>query len=129
MIMIGFGMLRLGDVTEVYSSPVDCRFYFRYRLDDFLHANIECSGTDTGRRAGSFIGKWGAYFGGIDTVNWYAVGITIVTVLIAVYMPKITSKVPGSFVAILVVTPIVAFLLPEGAVTTIGSEFGRLNVI
>lgn len=44
---------------------------------------------------GSFIGKWGAYFGGIDTVNWYAVGITIVTVLIAVYMPKITSKVPG----------------------------------
>ena len=44
----------VGDVTEVYSSPVDCRFYFRYRLDDFLHANIECSGTDTGRRAGEF---------------------------------------------------------------------------
>lgn len=33
----------------------------------------------------------------------------------------------GSFVAILVVTPIVAFLLPEGAVTTIGSEFGEIK--
>ena len=42
-------------------------------------------------------------------------------------MPKITSKVPGSFVAILVVTPIVAFLLPEGAVTTIGSEIGEIK--
>ena len=42
-------------------------------------------------------------------------------------MPKITSRVPGSFVAILVVTPIVAFLLPEGAVTTIGSEFGEIK--
>ena len=49
VIMIGFGMLRL-----VYSSPVDCRFYFRYRLDDFLHANIECTGTDTDGRAGEF---------------------------------------------------------------------------
>ena len=75
----------------------------------------------------SFIGKWGAYFGGMDTVNWFAVGITIVTVLIAVYMPKITNRVPGSFVAILVVTPIVTFLLPEGAVTTIGSEFGEIK--
>ena len=39
VIMIGFGMLRL-DFVEVYSSPVDCRFYFRHCVDDFLHANI-----------------------------------------------------------------------------------------
>ena len=42
------------------------------------------------------------------------------TVLIAVYMPKITSKVPGSFVAILVVTPIVVMNELGGFSETIG---------
>ena len=127
VIMIGFGMLRLGTLLKFIPHPLIVGFTSGIALTIFSTQISSALGLTLTDVPGSFIGKWGAYFGGIDTVNWYAVGITIVTVLIAVYMPKITSRVPGSFVAILVVTPIVAFLLPEGAVTTIGSEFGEIK--
>ena len=127
VIMIGFGMLRLGTLLKFIPHPLIVGFTSGIALTIFSTQISSALGLTLTDVPGSFIGKWGAYFGGMDTVNWYAVGITVVTVLIAVYMPKITSRVPGSFVAILVVTPIVAFLLPEGAVTTIGSEFGEIK--
>ena len=123
VIMIGFGMLRLGTLLKFIPHPLIVGFTSGIALTIFSTQISSALGLTLTDVPGSFIGKWGAYFRGMDTVNWYAVGITVVTVLIAVYMPKIT----GSFVAILVVTPIVAFLLPEGAVTTIGSEFGEIK--
>ncbi len=109
VIMIGFGMLRLGTLLKFIPHPLIVGFTSGIALTIFSTQISSALGLTLTDVPGSFIGKWGAYFGGMDTVNWYAVGITVVTVLIAVYMPKITSRVPGSFVAILVVTPIVAF--------------------
>ena len=113
VIMIGFGMLRLGTLLKFIPHPLIVGFTSGIALTIFYTQISSALGLTLTDVPGSFIGKWGAYFGGIDTVNWYAVGIT--------------SRVPGSFVAILVVTPIVAFFLPEGAVTTIGSEFGEIK--
>ena len=127
VILILMGFLRLGNLIKFIPYTITTGFTSGIALTIFSTQISSALGLTLTDVPGSFIGKWGAYFGGIDTVNWYAVGITIVTVLIAVYMPKITSRVPGSFVAILVVTPIVAFFLPEGAVTTIGSEFGEIK--
>ncbi len=71
-----------------------------------------------------FIGKWGAYFNNIHTVNWYAIIITISTILISVYLPKFVKKIPGSLVAIVLTTLAVSiFNLP---VETIYSKFGEI---
>jgi sulfate permease, SulP family len=71
-----------------------------------------------------FIDKWYSYGQHFMSVNWYAVVIGIVTVLIIIYFPKITLKVPGSLVALVLATLVVKFFhIP---VDTIGSRFGKI---
>jgi SulP family sulfate permease len=50
--------------------------------------------------------------------------LTGATILISVYFKKITSKIPGSFVAIVLITAAVAVFHPD--VTTIGSVYGEI---
>ena len=126
VIMIGFGLLRLGTLLKFIPHPLIVGFTSGIALVIFSTQISNALGLTIAEVPSSFIGKWGAYFSHINTVNWYAVGITIVTILITVYMPKITTRVPGSFVAILVITPLV-MLLPENSVTTIGSLFGEIQ--
>lgn len=127
VIMIGFGLLRLGTLLKFIPHPLIVGFTSGIALVIFSTQISNALGLTIADVPSSFIGKWGAYFSNLDTVNWYAVGITIVTILITVYMPKITSRVPGSFVAILLITPVAMFLLPENSVTTIGSLFGEIK--
>ena len=73
----------------------------------------------------NFIEKWWAYLCCIRTVNWYALALGIVTVIIVILIPRLTRKVPGAFVAILLTTIITRLLdLP---VETISSRFGTLT--
>ena len=127
VIMIGFGLLRLGTLLKFIPHPLIVGFTSGIALVIFSTQISNALGLTIADVPSSFIGKWGAYFSNLDSVNWYAVGITIVTILITVYMPKITSRIPGSFVAILLITPVAMFLLPENSVTTIGSLFGEIK--
>ena len=71
-----------------------------------------------------FISKWLAYGQHLPSVNLYAAGIGVITLLVAFLWPKITHKVPGSLIAIIVTTFAVSFFhLP---VETIGSRFGAI---
>ena len=106
VIMIGFGLLRLGTLLKFIPHPLIVGFTSGIALVIFSTQISNALGLTLAEVPSSFIGKWGAYFSNINTVNWYAVGITVVTILITVYMPKITSRVPGSFVARLVITPL-----------------------
>ena len=61
----------------------------------------------------------------IRSINLYALLIAISTILIIVLWPKVTQKIPGSLIAIIVTTLAVQFLqLP---VETIGSRFGIIS--
>ena len=72
-----------------------------------------------------FIEKWRSYFMYIGSMNLYALLIAISTILIIILWPKVTQKIPGSLIAILVTTLAVQFLqLP---VETIGSRFGVIS--
>lgn len=125
IIMIGFGLLRLGTLLKFIPHPLIVGFTSGIALVIFSTQIANALGLTLENVPGSFIGKWGCYFSNLHTVNWYAVLITVVTVLITVYMPKITTRLPGSFVAILLVTPMVMLLdLP---VTTIGTLYGEIS--
>ena len=125
IIMIGFGMLRLGTLLKFIPHPLIVGFTSGIAVVIFSTQISNALGLTITDVPSGFIGKWACYINHIDTINWYAVIITVVTVLIAVYMPKLTTKIPGSFVAILLVTPVVAvFSLP---VTTIGTLYGEIS--
>ena len=82
-------------------------------------------GLQTGQVPADFIGKWETYFHSFSSINYVAIIITVVTILISLFFNKITNKIPGSFVAIIFVTAAVAiFKLP---VTTIETLFGEIS--
>jgi SulP family sulfate permease len=74
---------------------------------------------------GGFVGKWEVYLHHFSTLNYYAVFITLGTILIALFSRKITTKVPGSFIALILMTVATySFKLP---VSTIETVFGQIS--
>ena len=123
-IIIIFGLTKLGSVIKFIPQSVVIGFtsgiallIFSTQIKDFL--GLQMDSVPSG-----FIDKWGAYLANINSVNWYALIITIVTIAISVYLPRITKKIPGSLVALVLSTIVVsAFNLP---VETIFSKFGEI---
>lgn len=124
-IIILLGLARLGNLLKFIPHSLIVGFtsgiaiiIFTSQIKDFL-------GLQTGALPAEFLGKWEAFFRNIQTVNFYAVGVAIVTILVTLYTKKITTRVPGPFLAILVGTLAVQiFQLP---VETISSKFGQIS--
>jgi len=81
-------------------------------------------GLKMGTVPADFVGKWLAYAKHLSALNWHAIAIGCFTLFVIIWWPKVTRKVPGSLIAIIVTTLTVHFLhLP---VETIGSRFGAI---
>jgi sulfate permease, SulP family len=124
IILVMFGIFRLGSLLKYIPDPLIIGFttgiavvIFTTQIKDALGLTIE-------KMPEQFIYKWIAVFQNISTVNSTAAGICIATILIIVYSKKLTSKIPGAFLAITFITALVwVFKLP---VTTIESFFGDI---
>ncbi|MGD9546881.1 MAG: SulP family inorganic anion transporter [Candidatus Krumholzibacteriia bacterium] len=123
-ILVVMGLAGLGSVIKFVPYPVTVGFTTGIALiiaasqgRDFLGLRMEAVPAD-------FLGKLAAYSVYLDTWNPWAAALGTVTVVIVVWWRRITPKVPGSLVAILVTTLAVSlFHLP---VETIGSRFGEV---
>lgn len=123
-LIIGLGVLKLGNYLKFIPYPLIVGFtsgiavvIFSTQIKDFLGMEIDNIPAD-------FIEKWLVYFQHLDTINWIAFAIAIGTVLIALNFYRITTKIPGSLVAILLATLLVYFF--ELPVETIESKFGEI---
>jgi sulfate permease, SulP family len=124
IILVLMGLAHLGSIIKFIPHPLIVGFtsgisiiIFSSQLKDFFDLKM-------GPVPADFIDKWYSYGQHFMSVNWYAVVIGIVTVLIIIYFPKITLKVPGSLVALVLATLVVKFFhIP---VDTIGSRFGKI---
>ncbi|MCQ2092961.1 MAG: sulfate permease [Fibrobacter sp.] len=63
------------------------------------------------------IGKIKLYVSSMDTINVYSVIIGLIALAVCIFWPKITNKVPGSLIAIIVATVIVKVLGWDDPVT------------
>ena len=75
---------------------------------------------------GDFVGKWLLYFRHFGTVDWGNAAVSVLSVLIIALSPKFSKKIPGSLIAIVVVTVGVYFLKRYGGIEgidTIGDRF------
>lgn len=123
-LIIGLGVLKLGNYLKFIPYPLIVGFtsgiavvIFSTQIKDFLGLEIESIPAD-------FIEKWIVYFQHLNSVNWMALVISISTVLISLNFYRITAKIPGSLVAILLCTLVVYFF--ELPVETIESKFGEI---
>lgn len=122
VLLIMMGLARMGAFLKFVPYPVVVGFtsgialiIFSSQVSDFLGLKIDKVPAD-------FVAKWIAYFQNISTVNPYTIGVGLASLLLILVWPYITRKVPGTLVAILVVTAVVHYFgMP---VETIESRFG-----
>lgn len=123
-LIIGFGILQLGNYLKFIPYPLIVGFtsgiavvIFSTQIKDFLGLEIDNIPAD-------FVEKWLVYFQHFYSINWIAFGIALGTVLIVLNFYRITTKIPGSLVALVLFTLLVYFFqLP---VETIESKFGEI---
>ncbi|MEO9147144.1 MAG: SulP family inorganic anion transporter [Ginsengibacter sp.] len=125
IMLIILGLARAGAVIKFIPHPLIIGFTSGIALIIFSSQIKDFLGLKMGDVPADFIEKWRTYFMHIGSINLYALLIAISTILIIALWPKVTRKIPGSLVAILVTTLAVHFLqLP---VETIGSRFGIIS--
>jgi SulP family sulfate permease len=124
VMLIIMGLARLGSVIKFIPYPLIVGFTSGIALIIFSSQIKDFMGIKMGDVPADFIDKWTSYFHSIDYINWYAVVISAGTVLLTVGFAKITHRIPGSLIAILLATlAVYLFQLP---VDTIGSRFGAI---
>lgn len=124
VMLIIMGFARLGSVIKFIPYPLITGFTSGIALLIFSSQVKDFLGLDMGAVPADFIDKWRTFFEHIKSVNLYALVIAVSTVIIIQVWPKVTHKIPGSLVAIIVTTAAMQLLhLP---VDTIGSKFGEI---
>ena len=104
--LIMLGAFRLGTVIKFIPYPVVVGFTSGIAVTIFTTQMADVFGLTFGGETvpGDFIGKWMLYFRHLDTINWWDALVSIVSVAIIVIVPKFSRRIPGSLVAIVLVT-------------------------
>ncbi len=122
--LVLFGALKLGTILKYFPHPLIVGFTSGIALVIFSTQIKDALGLPIEKVPSEFHEKWLLYFSQLNNINWMALALTVVTILITVYSKKITNKIPGSFLAILIITPLVIIFKLD--VTTIESFFGEI---
>lgn len=124
VILIILGLLKLGSLLKFIPHPLIIGFTSGIALTIFSTQINDALGMGIENIPSAFIDKWSSYFSHLRDVNPIAIIVTIVTIMISVGFKKITAKIPGSFIAILLVTA--ATQIFELPIATIESVFGDI---
>ena len=128
VILILLGVFKLGAVIKFIPYPIIVGFTSGIAVTIFTTQIADIFGLNFGgeKVPGDFVGKWIIYFNHFDTINWWNTIVSIVSITIIAITPKFSKKIPGSLIAIIVVTVAVYLMKTYGGITcidTIGDRF------
>lgn len=125
IILCIMGLCHFGSLIKYIPYTITTGFTCGIAVTLFVGQIKDFLGLDMGAVPSEFIEKLGAYAANITTTNPVTVAIGVAALVILILWPKVTDKLPGSLIAIIVTTAIVYFAkLP---VNTIGSVYGELS--
>lgn len=106
VLLVLLGVFKLGTVIKFIPYPVVVGFTSGIAVTIFTTQMTDVFGLSFGGETvpGDFIGKWMLYFKHFNTVNWWNFIVSVTSVIIIAVTPKISKKIPGSLVAIILVT-------------------------
>ena len=121
IIMIIMGLLHFGNLIKFIPKTITVGFtlgiavgIFAGQIKDFLGLQMDAVPSE-------FVDKIVAYAQNLHTLQWMTLAMGMLALLIQIFWPKVSQKIPGSLVAILVTTLLVQLLkLP---VATIGDLY------
>jgi SulP family sulfate permease len=131
--LIMFGVLHLGTIIKYIPYPIIVGFtsgialtIFTTQIKDLLGLTMETVPSD-------FIEKWIAYVGSFPTIDCWSAGVGIGSVALIALWPKIAGrtalgKLPGSLIAIIVMTVATLLLKQYAGVSTIETIGDRFSI-
>lgn len=129
LILVALGLFHLGTVIKFIPYPIIVGFTAGIALTIFSTQINDFFGLGLKDIPGEFIPKWGTYFRNFGNIDWVTLAVGVVSLLIIIVTPKISRKLPGALIAIIVMTAAMYFIgaaFPEFHVETIGDRFGDL---
>ena len=130
LFLILLGVFRLGTIIKFIPYPIVVGFtsgiavtIFTTQIKDLFGLTID------GKVPGDFVSKWVVYFRHFDTADWLTTAVGLASIAVIALTPKVSKKVPGSLVAIVLMTVGVYFLnaYTDCRVLTIGDSFGEIK--
>src|SRR5579862_6809661 len=123
-ILLVMGITGLGSAVKFIPRPVIIGFtngiallIASTQIKDFL-------GLRTAGEPSAFLPRMTVLLARIGTIHWPTVAVSVATLAVILLLPRVTRRIPGSIVALLGCTVLVALLgLP---IATIGSKFGGI---
>lgn len=129
IILVLLGLFRLGTIIKFIPYPIVVGFtagialtIFSTQVNDFLGLGLRDI-------PGQFIPKWGMYFSNLGNIDIPTLATAVVALLIIIFTPRISKKLPGALIAIILVTA-GSYILGETcdwySIETIGDRFGTM---
>lgn len=130
-ILVLLGLFRLGTVIKFIPYPIVVGFtagiavtIFSTQMPDFFGLKIDEA------VPGDFVGKWAVYFRHFSTVDLATAAVGLFSLLIIIFTPKLSKRIPGALTAIVIVTLLVWVAREYFGITgvqTIGDRFGTFD--
>lgn len=130
MILVLMGLFKLGTVIKFIPYPIVIGFtagialtIFSTQINDFLGLGLKDVPSE-------FIPKWGMYLSNLGATHWPSLAVGLATLAVIILTPKISKRLPGALVAIILVSAAVYVMGLYGCadgIATIGTRFGELK--
>jgi len=128
LMLVIMGVLKLGTVIKFIPYPIVVGFTSGIALTIFTTQMKDLFGLSIDKVPADFLSKWVVYFENIQTINLWPLLIGLISIAIIIYTPKLSKKVPGSLVAIIVMTIAVYLLRTVGGIDTIETIGDRFTI-
>ena len=126
IILVIMGLCRLGTVIKFMPYPIIIGFTGGIAITIFSTQINDLFGMGISDVPANFIDKWICYFSNLSRIDVWSAAMGVLSVVLIALTPKFSKKVPGSLLAIIVMT-VAAFLLREYAgvasIKTIGDLY------
>ena len=130
ILLILLGVFKLGAIIKFIPYPIIVGFTSGIAVTHFTTQIADIFGLNFGgeKVPGDFIGKWMIYFRHFDTINWWNTIVSIASIIIIAITPRFSKKIPGSLIAIIVVTAVVYLLKTYAGIDTIDTIGDRFTI-
>ena len=128
VLLILFGLLHLGTIIKYIPYPIVVGFTSGIAVTIFTTQVKDLFGLSISNLPSDFIEKWQCYAANFSTADLWSSIVGIASVAVIMLMPKINKKIPGSLVAIIIMTVLALLLKQYAGVTTIETIGDRFSI-
>ena len=130
LILVTMGLFRLGTIIKFIPYPIVVGFTAGIALTIFSTQINDFFGLGLREIPSQFLPKWGEYFSNFGAINPATTATAVISLLIIILTPRISKKLPGALIAIILVTAgayVASMFIPGYSVETIGDRFGTMS--